>query len=149
MSSFSRMLLVYDGTAEAQAALNRCSQLSLALSAQVDVVSVVDSVGANAICAGLLSDIACTSMEQLARHALDAAVGHLASLGVTAYGHLKYGRPADVISLHVAAFHADIVVIGHRVQKGIGRWWGERPVHLDLAERLRGSAIVAVTAPLA
>ncbi|MEM5344193.1 universal stress protein [Paraburkholderia azotifigens] len=148
MSSFSRMLLVYDESAEAQAALNRCSQLSLALSAHVDVVSIVDSVTANATCAGMLSDLACSRMEEHARHALDAAVGHLANAGISAYGHLKYGRPADVISLHVAAFHADIVVIGHRVQKGLARWWGERPVHLDLAERLRGSTIVTVTPPL-
>jgi nucleotide-binding universal stress UspA family protein len=143
------MLLVYDESAEAQAALNRCAQLSLALSAHVDVVSIVDSVTANATCAGMLSDLACSRMEDHARHALDTAVEHLAEAGITAYGHLRYGRPADVISLHVAAFHADIVVIGHRVQRGLTRWWGERPVHLDLAERLHGSTIVTVTPPLA
>ena len=143
------MLLVYDGTLEAQAALKRCSQLSLALSAHVDVVSVVDSITANATCAGMLSDLACSSMEAHAQHALDVAVTHLVNLGVTAHGFIKFGRTVDVVPLHVAAFHADIVVIGHRVQTGLARWWGERPIHLDLAERLRGSAIVAVTAPLA
>ncbi|WP_243468767.1 universal stress protein [Paraburkholderia sp. PGU19] len=148
MSSFSRMLLVYDGTLEAQAALKRCSQLSLALSAHVDVVSVVDSITANATCAGLLSDLACSSMEAHAQHALDVAVTHLMNLGVTAHGFIKFGRTIDVVPLHVAAFHADIVVIGHRARSGFARWWGERPVHLDLAERLRGAAIVAVTAPL-
>jgi len=145
MSSFSRMLLVYDDTAESQAALHRCSQLSLALCAQVDVVSIVDSVTASATCAGMLSDLACSSMEAHARHAIDTAVGHLSNLGVTAYGFVKYGRPVDVIPLHAAAFHADIVVVGHRVRKGLERWWGERPVHLDLAERVRGAAIVTVT----
>ena len=53
------MLLVYDETLEAQAALKRCSQLSLALSAHVDVISVVDAITASATCAGMLSDLAC------------------------------------------------------------------------------------------
>lgn len=53
MTTLSKMLLVYDGTAESQAALSRCKQLSLALKAHVDVVSVVDPDSANATCAGM------------------------------------------------------------------------------------------------
>lgn len=143
------MLLVYDGTAEAQAALVRCSQLGLALSAQVDVVSVVDSISANANSAGLLSDLAYSRLEELARHTLQTAIGKLADDGVTAHGYVTFGRTVDAVSRHAAAFNPDIVVVGHRTQTGLSRWWGERPVHLDLAERLRGSTIVTVTLPLA
>jgi hypothetical protein len=97
----------------------------------------------------LLSDLACSRLEEQARHALDVALAHLEQLGVSAVGHIQFGHPADAIARHVTAFHADIVVIGHRVQTGLSRWWGERPVHLDLAERLRGATIVTVTPPAA
>ncbi|MFM0471400.1 universal stress protein [Paraburkholderia strydomiana] len=149
MSSLFRMLLVYDGTAESQAALSRCSQLSLALSAAVDVVSVVDPAGANAHSAGMLSDLAYSRLEEFARHTLQTAIGKLADSGVTAHGYLTFGRTADAVSRHAANFNSDIVVVGHRTQKGLLRWLGERPVHLDLAERLRGSTIVTVTLPSA
>jgi nucleotide-binding universal stress UspA family protein len=140
------MLLVYDGTTEAQAALERCTQLSLALSAHVDVVAVVDLATANAKCGGLLSDLAFKGLEEFARRTLDTAVGQLADRGVPAYGFVKFGRPVDVVSGHVTTFGPEIVVIGHRRRKGLSRWWGERPVHLDLAERLRGTTIVTVVA---
>lgn len=149
MSSFFKMLLVYDGTDEAQAALTRCSQLSIALSAQVDVVSVIDSVSANAHSAGMLSDLAYSRLEELARDALRSAISKLADNGVTAHGYITFGRIADAVSRHAENFNSDIVVVGHRNQKGLARWWGERPVHLDLAERLGGSTIVTVTLPSA
>ncbi|WOD19074.1 universal stress protein [Paraburkholderia kirstenboschensis] len=86
MSSLFRVLLVYDGTDESQAALSRCSQLSLALSAEVDVVSVVDPVCANVNSAGMLSDLAYSRLEELARHTLQTAIGKLVDNGVTAHG---------------------------------------------------------------
>ncbi|MBP0590727.1 hypothetical protein J8I87_13565 [Paraburkholderia sp. LEh10] len=46
----------------------------------------------------------------------------------------------------VALFESDAVVIGHRPRKGLARWLGERPVHNDLAEQLKGSTLITVTA---
>ncbi|WP_073428947.1 universal stress protein [Paraburkholderia terricola] len=149
MSPFSKMLLVYDGTEEAQAALTRCSELSLALSARVEVVSVVDSVSANAHSAGMLGELAYSRLEELARHTLGTAICKLADNGITAHGHIVFGRTVDAVSRHAASFNSDIVVVGHRTQKGLARWWRERPIHLDLAERLCGSTIITVTLPLA
>jgi nucleotide-binding universal stress UspA family protein len=145
MSSFSRMLLVYDGTSAAQAALERCAHLSLALSASVDVVAVVDCESANASCCGMLSDVAYTHIEELARHTLSDAVSQLASIGVSANGFIKYGRIADVVTHHAQAFNPDLIVLGHRSRGRRSRWWSERPIHVDLAERLCGKTIITVT----
>ncbi|MFM0075958.1 universal stress protein [Paraburkholderia sediminicola] len=149
MPSLSRMLLVYDGTDESHAALSRCAELSLALSAQVDVISVVDSVSANANSAGMLSDLAYMRLEESARHTLRIAIGKLADNGISAHGYVTFGRTVDAVSRHAATFNSDIVVLGHRTRKGLSRWWSDRPVHLDLAERLIGSTIVTVTLPSA
>lgn len=91
------MLLVYDGTEESHAALSRCSQLSLALSAQVDVMLVVDLVSPTARSAGTLSDLIYNHLEEAARHTLWAAVAKLSDNGVTAHGHLTFGRTVDAV----------------------------------------------------
>nr|WP_027210748.1 universal stress protein [Burkholderia sp. WSM2232] len=141
------MLLLYDGTAESQAALTRCTQLSLALKSHVDVVCVVDPDSANATCAGMLSQLAYTYLEDLARRTLATAVAQLMQHGVTAHGYLTFGRKADAISHHAASSPPGMVVVGHRPKTGLVRWWGERPIYVDLAERLPGCTIVTVTLP--
>lgn len=139
------MLLVYDGTSEAQAALQRCSQLSLALGAPVDVVAVIDIQSANAMCAGLLTDVAYTHIEEIARKTLGDAIAHLDGIGVNANGYVRYGRIADVVASHAQAFNPDLIVVGHRARARRARWWSERPAHVDLAERLCGTTIMTVT----
>ncbi|HEV3427367.1 MAG TPA: universal stress protein [Paraburkholderia sp.] len=145
MSSISRMLLVYDGTREARAALARCSQLSLALSAPVDIVSIVDAESANARCGGLLSDVAFTHIEEHARHTLDEALSQLTNIGIAANGYVKFGRITEVVTRHAQTFNPDLIVLGHRARAKRTAWWGERPAHVDLAERLSGTTIVTVT----
>lgn len=139
------MLLVYDGTDEAQAALARCSALSRALSAAVDVVAIVDPVTANAQSAGLLSDLAHHRLEEFARDELQRAVGKLADDGIVARGFVRFGRTADAVAAHALTTRPDLVVVGHCARSGFARWWRERPVHFDLAERLRGAALIVVT----
>src|SRR5579863_7842218 len=100
MSLPPRVLLVFDGTDEAQAALTRCSDLSLALSAHVDVLSVVETLASNAACAGQLSDLGHTCLEELLRQALETAVNSLKIKGVNARGYVAFGRTVDAISRH-------------------------------------------------
>lgn len=145
MSSFSRILLVYDGTSEAQAALQRCSQLSLTLSAPVDVVAVVDAESANANCGGLLGDVAYAHLEEMARNTLSDAVAQLVNIGIAANACVKYGQIADVVARHAQTFNPDLIVLGHRARARRSRWWSERPPHIDLTERLCGTTIVTVT----
>jgi nucleotide-binding universal stress UspA family protein len=141
------MLLVYDGTDEADAALAHCATLSRALSAEVDVVAIVDSVTANARSAGMLSDLAHHRLAEFAHRELQRAVGKLASGGIAARGCVRFGRAADAIAAHATTTRPDMVVVGHCARTGFARWWRERPVHFDLAERLRGAALIVVTVP--
>ncbi|KAG8152335.1 universal stress protein [Burkholderia catarinensis] len=141
------MLLVYDGTNEANAALARCASLSRALSATVDVVAIVDNVTANAQSAGLLSELGHQRLEEFAHRDLQRAVGKLTDDGIAACGHLRFGRAADAIAAHASTTCADMIVVGYRARTGFARWWRERPVHFDLAERLHGAALIVVTVP--
>jgi nucleotide-binding universal stress UspA family protein len=145
MQRFARILLVYDGTPEAQSALARCVQLARGLSALVDVVSIVDAVGANALAAGMLLGEGFAHLELLANAAVNTATTQLKHAGVTAHGHVAFGSPVDVVSKHAELFRSDIVMIGHRVRGPFARWLGDQTVHANLADRLRGSTIVTVT----
>ncbi|MDR0243339.1 MAG: universal stress protein [Burkholderia sp.] len=144
MSSLSRMLLVYDGTDEAMAALKRCSSLSRALSAEVDVIAVVDPTTANAQAGGFLSEFTHQRLEEFAREDLRLAVGKLAEDGIVARGYVRFGRSADVIAAHATTARPDMIIVGHRARTAFARWWRDAPVHFDLVERLNGAVIVVV-----
>ncbi len=145
MSSLSRMLLVYDGSHEANAALARCASLSRALSATVDVVAIVDNVTANARSAGLLSELAHQRLAESAHRDLQRAVDKLTDHGIAARGYLRFGRAADAIAAHASTTCVDMIVVGYRAPTGFARWWREPPVHFDLAERVPSAALVVVT----
>ncbi|MBP0594159.1 universal stress protein [Paraburkholderia sp. LEh10] len=140
------MLLFYDGTTEAKSALLRCASLSLALSAVVDVVTVVDCIGTGAMTGGMLSEVLVLQLEANARSALKDAIDELGMNGIFARGHLVFGHAADAISQMLELLSADLIVVGHRAKTGFARWYGSRPLHLDLLERLKGAMIVTVTA---
>ena len=143
------VLLVFDESDEGQAALKRCSELSVALSAHVNVVSVVDPIRSNAACAGQLSDLGHACLGEFAERALEAAIDHLASKGVNAEGNVAFGRTVDAIARYAETLDPDIVIVGHRSRHKVPRWWRDRAVHAELAERLHGSTIVTVTLPYA
>jgi nucleotide-binding universal stress UspA family protein len=145
MPSTSRILLFYDGTDEAKSALLRCAELAAALAAPVDVVTVVDFVDANALCAGMLSDAAVAQMEQQARCTLNDALDELGLNGVVARGHVAFGQVVDAISQTIKMVRSDVIVVGHRTQTRLARLYRGRPLHVDLIERLKGSMIVTVT----
>ncbi len=145
MPSSSRILLFYDGTAESRAALLRCAELALALAAPVDVVAVVDFVDANAACAGMLSGLTAAQMEEQAHSALKDAIDELGLNGAVARGHIMFGRVTDSILRTIQLLKSDVIVVGHRARTRLARWYGDRPVHADLVDKLKGPMIVTVT----
>ncbi|WP_233889807.1 universal stress protein [Paraburkholderia flagellata] len=145
MSNYSRILLFYDETEEAKTALIRCANLSASLSALVDVVTVVDYIAASAITAGMLSGVLVSQMEEDARSVLKNAVDELGLNGVVARGHVAFGPTVDAILRMIERLNSDLIVVGHRTKTGLARWYGARPLHIDLVERLKGATIVTVT----
>ena len=146
MPNESRILLFYDGTTEAKSALFRCVSLSLALAAVVDVVTVVDCIGTAAVAGGMMNEVLVLQMEANARSDLKDAIDELNTNGIFARGHVVFGHAADAISQLLERLSADMIVVGHRVKTGFARWYGGRPLHIDLLDRLKGATIVTVTA---
>jgi nucleotide-binding universal stress UspA family protein len=148
MQKHSRILLLYDGSAEARLALARCAQLAMALSASVDVLSIVDSSNLNAACGGQLSGLAFEHLEQLAREAADEAIAQLRSDGIFAHGHIAVGQTVDTLSRHANVLSPDIVIVGHTGRRRLARWWHGSPLYADITERLRGLTVVVAVTPV-
>lgn len=54
---------------------------------------------------------------------LDLGLDRLRRLGVSATGKLLRGEPSQLISQCVRASEIDLIVVGHRRQSFLDRWW--------------------------
>jgi nucleotide-binding universal stress UspA family protein len=57
------------------------------------------------------------------RSLLEEAVRGLTGLGFTVKGKLVRGEPAQEIGAYARQIKADLVVVGHRKQNLLQRWW--------------------------
>ena len=104
-----RILLCYDGSAEAKHALDRVGEIASAVPSQVAVVSVAEPIYAEPRYAGLVDP----GEEQSHRRLLEEAAEELRGRGVDATTIEQVGQPAAAI-LDAARDGADLVVVGSR-----------------------------------
>ena len=104
-----RILLCYDGSAEAKHALERVGEIASAVPSQVAVVSVAEPIYEQPVYA----DIADPSEAQSHRRLLEEAAKELRRRGVDATTVEEVGQPAVSI-LDAARDGADLVVVGSR-----------------------------------
>ncbi|HUH21739.1 MAG TPA: universal stress protein, partial [Gaiellaceae bacterium] len=104
-----RILLCYDGSAEAKHALDRVGEIASAVPSQVAVVSVAEPIYKEPRYAGLVDP----GEEQSHRRLLEEAAEELRGRGVDATTAKRVGQPAAAI-LDAARDGADLVVVGSR-----------------------------------
>ncbi len=104
-----RILLCYDGSAEAKHALERVAEIAAAVPSRVTVVSVADPIYAEPRYAG----VADPSEKQTHRRLLEEAAEDLRGRGVDATTIEQVGQPAAAI-LDAARDGADLVAVGSR-----------------------------------
>jgi len=105
---FRKIVLAYDGSEGARLALDRT--VKIAGGAQVLVLAV----GRIPEYAETVSEVE-EAKEQAGRHfrtAVEQAVGTLRAGGVSAEGHLDYGKVGDTIVRHAEEIGADLIVVG-------------------------------------
>lgn len=116
---YERILLASDGTHEGLTALREGALLARDVRARVFLLVVTpDTPG------GRLAD----SIHPLPRgeaeqDLLQRGLKRLAEMGVPAEGELVSGEPAQAIGAQAGRFNADLVVVGHRRQGLMERWW--------------------------
>ncbi|HUO11777.1 MAG TPA: universal stress protein [Caulobacteraceae bacterium] len=119
---FRTVLLAYDGTREGALALREGALLAKACGAHVHVLCVVPQTAgvqvAEAASAGVVAQLT-----EGHRRLLDTACERLRSLGFSPDTHLVVGEPAPTIGALAHQIGADLVVVGHRHQTALSRWW--------------------------
>ena len=116
---FERILLATDETRESLVALREGALLARRFKAKVFLLVVMTHGAGARMADGVYPMPRSTDGEAL----LEAGLDRLRRLGLQASGAIVAGEPAQQIGAAAARFKADLVVVGHRRQNLLDRWW--------------------------
>ncbi|QOZ23131.1 universal stress protein [Bradyrhizobium sp. CCBAU 51753] len=139
---YRKVLLAYDGSIEGRRALREGAKLAQLCRAEVFLLAVVELPSIVTPDAGLTIPID----EQTAnyRAILAEGVERLKALGFSPTARLETGDPGHTIADVAEEIGAQLVVVGHRPQGHLARWWFGS-VGSYLVKRLRCSVLVGQT----
>jgi nucleotide-binding universal stress UspA family protein len=139
---YRKVLLAYDGSIEGRRALREGAKLAQLCRAEVFLLAVVELSSIVTPDAGLAIPID----EQTANYKsiLAEGVERLKALGFSPTARLEAGDPGQTIADVAEEIGAQLVVVGHRPQGPLARWWFGS-VGSYLVKRLRCSVLVGQT----
>jgi len=139
---YKKVLLAYDGSIEGRRALREGAKLAQLCRADVFLLAVVELSSIMAPEVGLTIPID----EQTANYEAILAEGveRLKALGFFPTSRLETGDAGQKITEVAEEIEAHLVVVGHRPQGRLARWWFGS-VGSYLVKRLRCSVLVAQT----
>jgi membrane fusion protein, multidrug efflux system len=137
---YQRILLAYDGSIEGRTALREGALLARRYGAQVFVLSVIREAAGTKLGEGVGGGGVAQQRVDYER-VLQEGMARLAELGFQASGKLVIGEPAREIGAYAEQVKADLVVVGHRRQSAISRWWSG-PSGAYLSDHIRCSLLV-------
>lgn len=145
---YTTVLLAYNGSRSGQEAARQGADLAAACGARVHLLAVVETnvgfvLAEAAAPSGLLMDY-----QAGVRRVLDEGAEQLRRSGLQVEAHLRSGDPAQEIGLVAKEVGADLVVVGHREQSTLARWWN-RSVDSSLLASIQCSLLIAVSQPRA
>jgi nucleotide-binding universal stress UspA family protein len=119
---YARIVLAYDGTREGRAALREGALLAHRCGSEVYLLSVVPSDNgvqfAESVQGGAID-----RLQDTYRAILTEGLERMKQLGFSPKAQLVLGDPAEQIGAFAREVGADLVVVGHRKQKLLQRWW--------------------------
>jgi nucleotide-binding universal stress UspA family protein len=119
---YQRILLAYDGSREGLVALREGALLAKKCGAHVFLLSVLPETGTLGLAQGVSGDVVGPQIESY-KALLARGVEVLGKLGLEPTARLVKGEPAVQIGRYAAEIDADLVVLGHRRQSLLQRWW--------------------------
>lgn len=141
---YRTILLSYDGSREAREALRQGADLARATLAAVHLLAIIAPEQGEPLAEGGSSS-GLTELERDEVHrVLDEGAAQLRSSGLGVQVHLAYGNAAEEIGRVARQVGADLVVVGHREQGRLSRWW-RGSVGASLLSHAPCSILVAVS----
>ena len=119
---YKSVLLAYDSSIEGAKALREGALLARRCGADVFLLSVVPRSADVQMAEGTFAGIVVGQTDSY-KALLSRAVARLTDLGMKPRARLLVGEPAAVIGQVAREIGADLVVVGHRQQTLISRWW--------------------------
>jgi nucleotide-binding universal stress UspA family protein len=119
---YKRILLAYDGSLEGRTALREGALLAYQCHAEVHLLAVVGGSAGFRMAASAHGD-AMVHQQQRLTDILNEGMDKLKQLGVSAKAKLVAGDPAAEIGAFAREIDADLIVVGHRRQSFLDRWW--------------------------
>jgi nucleotide-binding universal stress UspA family protein len=119
---YERILLAYDGSREGLVALREGALLARRFSAKVYLLSVLPQSEGVRLAESVAGDIVGQQMAGY-KELLARGVAVLKDLGFDPVARLAVGEPAPLIGAFAREVKADLVVLGHRRQNLLQRWW--------------------------
>jgi len=123
---YRTILLAYDGTRQGHEALDQGAELARLCQARVYLLAVVAhdlGITLAAAAAAAPSDLPEREYQEVRQILVKAAEILLAS-GLPVESRLAVGNPAEEIGRVAREVSAELVVVGHREQTAMARWWG-------------------------
>jgi nucleotide-binding universal stress UspA family protein len=119
---YKRILLAYDGSREGMIALREGALLAKCFGARIFLLSVLPQSEAQGTAGVVYGDVV---GQQLASYKalLASGVETLKRFGFAPVAKLVIGEPAPQIGAFAKEIRADLVVLGHRRQNLLQRWW--------------------------
>jgi nucleotide-binding universal stress UspA family protein len=138
---YKRVILAYDGSREGRAALREGALLAYRCAAEIHLLAVVAETPGMRVAEGAHAGVLAHQDDHY-RAILDEAVQRLNTLGVPHKARLVRGEPAQEIAAYARHIKADLVVVAHRKQSLLQRWWSG-PSGAYLSDHLTCSLLIS------
>lgn len=135
------ILLCYDGSPDGREALREGAEIAARFHAETHLLAISPVFSGNEEIPA--SPSALDDNRRDYRRILDEGVAELRAAGIVASSHCSDGRPIEVIPSFARTLHADLIVLGHRHQSALARWW-HGSVGSSLVHHAPCSILVAV-----
>lgn len=120
---YRTILLAYDGSQQGREALDQGAELASLCGARIYLLAVVArELGVTLAEAVAPSDLPEREYQEV-RHLLTETAETLQASGLLVETRLAVGNPAEEIGRAACEVGAELIVVGHREQTALARWW--------------------------
>ena len=121
---YRNILLAYDGSEDGREALCQGAKLAVLCQATVHLVAVIVNSQGTAMAESVYPSGECLyrEMQEFKRVMLEGEA-ELQQAGLQVRTYLCRGQPVEESSAIARAAQADLIVVGHREQDALARWW--------------------------
>lgn len=120
---YRRILLAYNGTTYATAALGQGAELARLCGAELHLLGIIPAMSGFALAQAVGSHDVMGAEQQQLRTALEDAARQIVGSCSALHSVMRTGEPAAEIIAYAREIKADLTVIGHRDRSYFARWF--------------------------